>query len=373
MAPSFDADPAEWRRRQAPTFRPNVLVRVLQHADARGVDSTPWLAAAGLEREALFDPATRLSWAEVHAFLTRALAGCGEPALGLQLGGRDQLGTFGLLGLRMLASRTFGEAVAAGVRNHELAGALLHVGFVHLGEDAAALVLWPRHADPELEAFLSEELVSSAIAMARQLLGADFAPRRIELAYAAPPSAELYARVLGAPVHFGAPVSRIIFAGHWLKRPLASHNPLAARLAEQLCRRQAMPVPADDDVVVTVANLLRSHCRRRLTMAQAAALLACSERSLRRRLDAAGTSFRQLHDQVRRARALELLGEPGRPLASIAAAVGFSDAREFRRAFKRWTGYTPHAARAADTLVMLAELPPSYGRVDPPARAADDG
>ena len=33
------------------------------------------------------------------------------------------------------------------------------------------------------------------------------------------------------------------------------------------------------------------------------------------------------------------------PIAQVGASVGFRDAREFRRAFKRWTGTTPSAMR----------------------------
>ena len=53
----------------------------------------------------------------------------------------------------------------------------------------------------------------------------------------------------------------------------------------------------------------------------------------------------RLLDQVRHQRALELIRAGGYPVERIAAAVGYRDARSFRRAFKRWTGCNPSEFR----------------------------
>ena len=43
---------------------------------------------------------------------------------------------------------------------------------------------------------------------------------------------------------------------------------------------------------------------------------------------------------------MDLLHEGRLPIAQIGAELGFKDAREFRRAFKRWTGVAPREARS---------------------------
>jgi transcriptional regulator GlxA family with amidase domain len=48
---------------------------------------------------------------------------------------------------------------------------------------------------------------------------------------------------------------------------------------------------------------------------------------------------------VRAERALQLLQAGALSVAEVGSAVGFDDPREFRRAFKRWTGMPPRAAR----------------------------
>lgn len=68
-----------------------------------------------------------------------------------------------------------------------------------------------------------------------------------------------------------------------------------------------------------------------------------SSATLRRKLDAEGTSFRTITDELRRAKAISLLTEgSGRcTVPDIASQLGFSEPSGFNRAFKKWTGATP--------------------------------
>ena len=79
-------------------------------------------------------------------------------------------------------------------------------------------------------------------------------------------------------------------------------------------------------------------------MAQVAADLHVDERTLRRRLAAEGTTFRRLTDDVRHARALELLGQ-GAAVAEVARELGYSETATFTRSFTRWEGFPPSRRR----------------------------
>jgi AraC-like DNA-binding protein len=68
-------------------------------------------------------------------------------------------------------------------------------------------------------------------------------------------------------------------------------------------------------------------------------------RTLRRRLHEEGTSYRALLDELRMQVSLRYLRETQLTVEEIAAALGFSDAAGFRRAFRRWTRRTPIAFR----------------------------
>ena len=121
--------------------------------------------------------------------------------------------------------------------------------------------------------------------------------------------------------------------------------------ALDLIGRVELPA-ADDDARKVVGidegqgRLLGANLAADPKLAAIAARLHVSERTLRRQLSQEGTSFHAIHDRLRIERALALLQEPKTSIAAVGAQVGFRDPREFRRAFKRWTGAPPSAARA---------------------------
>ncbi|MAM74051.1 MAG: AraC family transcriptional regulator, partial [Tistrella sp.] len=80
-------------------------------------------------------------------------------------------------------------------------------------------------------------------------------------------------------------------------------------------------------------------------LARVAAALGQSTRSLSRRLAEEGTSFRAVKEALRRDIAIRELTRTDRPIAGIAAELGFDSAAVFHRAFKAWTGSTPGAYR----------------------------
>jgi AraC-like DNA-binding protein len=71
-------------------------------------------------------------------------------------------------------------------------------------------------------------------------------------------------------------------------------------------------------------------------------------RTLRRQLVAAGTSFRELADEVHETLATELLRTGGLTVDGVAERLGYADASSFTRAYKRWTGCTPGAVVRGD-------------------------
>lgn len=74
--------------------------------------------------------------------------------------------------------------------------------------------------------------------------------------------------------------------------------------------------------------------------------LHMTARTLRRKLQAQGVSYQTMLTDVRRQLAISYLRKTRISIEDIAAALGFSDAANFRHAFKKWTGRTPGEYRS---------------------------
>ena len=78
---------------------------------------------------------------------------------------------------------------------------------------------------------------------------------------------------------------------------------------------------------------------------EVAARLDMSRRTLSRRLERDGISFRGLLDDLRKRKAVRHLVDDQLPVTEITKRLGFGDVAAFHRAFKRWFGETPSRYR----------------------------
>ena len=93
----------------------------------------------------------------------------------------------------------------------------------------------------------------------------------------------------------------------------------------------------------------------RLALDDVAYRVATSRRQLQRAFAEAGeTSFRSYLQRVRMDRAAQLLREGTVPVNVVASAVGYRQAAQFAKAFRRHHGAAPSSFRHAGTEVLAA-------------------
>ena len=149
------------------------------------------------------------------------------------------------------------------------------------------------------------------------------------------------------PVFFGCRANALIID------PAAMHCrnrqpvPIEKQLTMVDLRRMAADKPPEsftDQISAMVALRLMD---RQMDIDSVAAKVGISARTLQRKLDADGTSYRAIVDRVRHRRSIELLAEGTNSVVDIASSLGYSDDSHFIRAFRRWTGRTPKSVRTA--------------------------
>ncbi|WP_158543554.1 AraC family transcriptional regulator [Dyella solisilvae] len=319
-----------------------MLVAVLEFAAECGVPSEQLTAGLGFNLEDL-KRGGLLSSRQAWQLLRRALKLSGRPDFGLELGRRENLSHFGLPGSAMRTARTLGEATEVGIQYQRQTGALTDA-WLEVDGTQAVLLCQSRLRDRALLPFVIEEAFASIFAVARQLVGPSFRLTAMEFAYPAPRYMARYREIFDCPMRFGAPENRCVFESHWLDVPLAEHAPATSlELRAQLERLSGRSGAAQ--IIAALEQVLSRTDHAAMSIEEAAVALCLSERTLRRRLAEAGATFKLVSDRVRANLARQLLQERGFTVTAASEHLGFSDARAFRRAFKRWLGQTPAQTR----------------------------
>jgi len=92
-------------------------------------------------------------------------------------------------------------------------------------------------------------------------------------------------------------------------------------------------------------ELLHNFNKNYPSLPEIAKRLNMSERTIKRHLQAQGTSFLQLLNEIRFKEAKKLLAKEQYNIQDIANLIGYEESTNFVRAFKKYSGITPHQYR----------------------------
>jgi AraC-like DNA-binding protein len=136
-----------------------------------------------------------------------------------------------------------------------------------------------------------------------------------------------------------------------LDKPLPLAAPqVVEQIEERLQALRRRPVPGAGWGEY-IEMLLREAQGRQVTLDDIARRMNISERTIDRHLKKEALQFRDLSQQVRFERARELLAQRGTSAARVAEQLGFTDAANFSRAFRRHAGKTPSAFQREASVV----------------------
>ncbi len=327
------------------TILASLVKAVLDAAAAVGLDAGTLAAEAGIDPSALEDPDGRVPLA-LDIRLWEVLS---RQPVGLEIGARLGLEGLGVVGYAMRHGATVGESLEWLRRFH----AVVHP------EVVAQMVVRQRpegrtvtfvHAVPPPFLRLTESLYAYAASLVTSLSalsGRPERPVRVAFPLPTPPDARRHERFFHCPVCWGQPAIEVEFGAAMLDRPIQRADPhlfgYLAKRAEAL--RAALP--GDEPFASRVrrevgARLVRGEPRLR----DVARHFGVSDRTLRRRLEAEGTTYAALLDEARRERAMILVGDRRLSCSEIAFLLGYAEPAPFFRAFKRWSGLAPSRFRA---------------------------
>jgi len=315
---------------------------------AHGLPRERLMAAAGLTDALRADPDARISTLAFVILWRELMAALPDVVIPVELARAMSPESFGVAGQVVLRADDLEHAA----RLSERLVALGDTGATMVREERGDLLGFGISHRPEVVAmrFPIELMLGFSYRFLCHAVGAPLPLREVTFAHAAGYPVAPYEALFGAPVRFGAPSSAIWLPKGAMRTPIARRDPLARRYLEAHAEQQLARLSTERPAPPLLARLRDAISAELATsgadLSRVVRRVAMSTRTVQRRLEALGTSYQSLVDDVRAEQARSLLRDPARSIVDVAFELGYADLRSFYRAFRRWTGATPADWRA---------------------------
>ena len=283
---------------------------------------------------------------DFNRLLQNALTISGDPALGLRFGQHAQMFSAADGGFAALCAPNLLEMLRAYNDFSRLQAEYLSMD---LKVDLNALKFRARET---ASLFSTRRTQHEVMVLSLQngielILGRPFTEGKYFFSFKEPEYSDRYNDVFHSRCHFNAPETGVDIP----RSLLGSRSPFFNQPLWEQGRDRALALMQELNNRDTrlhshhVLSFLRSQPPPLPSATQTASRLGLSERSLIRRLSEEGIRYRQLQHEVLLEWAHHYLIQTHNSVESIAAQLGYQDAANFRRAFKRLQGCTPQEYR----------------------------
>lgn len=311
------------------------------------VDIAQVLRDLGLPDSLLAEADATLDFSQVDRLIGHLCRLTGRSDLGYDLGKLLSVSTHSIVGFGMLSSPDVDHAMSFVARYFRLVMPSFRLRY-RSGADFGELHFTPVVAmGHECLVFHLEAIALAALRDVRELAGGRTPPCRMSLSIPRPAHAKRYAELRGVHTEFGsepAPGARLLFEADLRDYPLVMADPNALNVAEERCRAQVAHVASNRQFADWIAMTLREVGEGLPGLAELAATLNLSPRTLNRYLAREGTSFRELSGRIQHELACERLAS-SMSITQVAYSLGFDDPANFTRSFRDRAGCSPRAYR----------------------------
>jgi AraC-like DNA-binding protein len=278
-----------------------------------------------------------------------------DPAWTAKLGTQLNIAAHGPLGFAALSAPTLGEALDVmgdfqAVRNTAMSARSIVTPTHYL------LEVEDSFGDPQFHVWMVEVVVKIVETLLASILGHPVG-RNVVIRFTQPtPShVEALAQCYDSTLMFGQDANSIEVPLAWRQLPSPLYDEAVYRANLIKCREIIAAREQAGSLAQAVRNRLSNHFDSQglagsvpappPTLEQMAESLHMTSRTLIRRLQREDTSFRQMLEELRREHAARLLQNASLTAADVGEVLGYREAANFGRAFRRWYGQSPSAWR----------------------------
>lgn len=334
----------KWKDKSPICVSVTILSQLVRYLSFLKVDIHKLFTSLDVDPLILESPDARIPFEVYISIEDEAARVTNDPYFGLHMGEYVEAGSWSILGYMMMNCRTLGEAFGKSGRYSKIIGNMIQAN-AHLKLNNIIVVLSTPENSPELSRHCFEATFSSIIRMSRNLTGQKINPLEVGFSCPAPESNVEYNRVFCSPVLFGQKRNYIILDSNIVDIPVLLPNESLLKHFENYAQEFLSGIEGSNNTSRTVTKLMLERLdSKTLTIQSIAKEMFLSTRTLQYRLKSEGKVFRELLMETRERLAKKYLRE-NYSVEDITYLLGFAEPSVFRKAFKKWTGFTPREYR----------------------------
>jgi len=307
--------------------------------EQRGIDAAKVFERAGVPLSTTSDPMRRMSNAEITALFRESFKLTQDPYFGLFVADSFHISNLHALGFALLASSTLRDFCLRLKNYYHLASQ--NIGFSLL-ESGGETVLAAKLLNPDICLETEDAFAAMMVRLMRAVGDPQMAPLRVELVRPKPAEGDQpYRDYFCCDVLFDRPEIRICIDSGLMDKPLPGASRELAQMHDKTAMEYLEKLERQDICGRVRAVIVDSLSTGMVSKKLVADKLHMSLRNLELKLSRENTNFQQVLDSTRQSLAAGYIEQSSFAITEIAYMLGFSDAANFTRAFKRWMGMSP--------------------------------
>ncbi len=328
----------------------NYSAAIVRLADSYGVSEKAILKKTDITPDELYSSELVMSVNQNIRLINNAIALTNTPHLGLIFGPNLNVTAHGMMGIAIMSSKNWGDALKIVCKYIKTRFAILSATceitnnklIITIKQDSPINSNADNQVAVDTSIQFAVETISSSIRsvakLASQQSCKDFS---YQFAYPKPAYHAQYTKALGDNVSFNEPVNSITVPATFAEQALPFYDEVTLKMALKNCNKTLFSQRAHLLMKHKIRDMLNRVEGELPNIEMLSKKLNMCSRTIRRKLQAEGTSYQKIVNEKRLELAKKYLLNPKLSIIQISSELNFSDPSYFARVFKQWTGSLP--------------------------------